>query len=495
MATLLTLFTLLTLLTWEDVGQHCAPPPLPPVTVTSFSGTIRLYRSAVGGSPPPPPGKPLLLLLPWLGAREGGLARYLALYLRRGVDVLVVGTRTCHVLRPRQGQRLAGRLLRLLDHGGDGGTGGGGGGGTGGDGNDGDNGGGNGGGGTGGDNGGSGGTGGDGGGKGGGGTGGDNGGSGGGGGNGGSNGGGTGGDNSGSGGAGGGGNGGSNDGGTGGGGGTSGGGAGLATRPLLVHAISAGAYTFAQVLLLLRRRPRQCQRLAPRFRGIVYDSLVTGGFGDMARGIASTVGTPSLRAAARVGARLYLGVLGWRGELERARGAFASPPLRCPLLLFYSLDDGLSRPAALRALLRGWRAQGIRAHARGWPRSRHAAHLRQHPADYRRALLAFLRSLDGPPPPRPRPAGQTDGEPAPDREAVARRGAALPPRPESSRGLRRRRGDGAVPGGATPRRGAQSRAHGARSTRAAACEPVPAGDAVAEVTRLSPGCAEPRHGV
>ncbi|XP_074996706.1 uncharacterized protein LOC142078075 [Calonectris borealis] len=308
----------------EDEEQHCAPPLLPPVTVTSFSGTIRLYSSATGGSPPPPPGKPLLLLLPWLGARAGGLARYLALYLRHGVDVLVVGTTACHVLRPRQGRRLAGRLLRLLDHGGDGGTGGGGGGGDGGGGIS--------------------------------------------------------------------------------GGGGGGSGTGLATRPLLVHAISAGAYTFAQVLLLLRHRPQQCQRLAPRFRGIVYDSLVTGGFGDMARGIAGAVGTPALRAVAHAGARLYLWVLGcWGGqEYERARGAFASPPLRCPLLLFYSLDDALSRPAALRALLRGWRAQGIRAHARGWPRSRHAAHLRQHPAEYRRALLAFLRSLEGPPPPKAR---------------------------------------------------------------------------------------------
>ncbi|XP_049670475.1 glycine, alanine and asparagine-rich protein-like [Accipiter gentilis] len=358
-------------------GSTAPPPPLPPVTVTSFSGTIRLYSSAVGGSPA---GKPLLLLLPWLGARARGLARYLALYLRRGVDVLVVGTTACHVLRPRQGQRLAGRLLRLLDHGGDGDGG----------------------------EGGSGGVGGDGGGGGGGGDGSGYGDSGGAGGTGGGHCGGNGGDAGGGGGAGGG------NGGVGGGNGGSGaidvsggpgdtggggGGSGLATRPLLVHAISAGAYTFAQVLLLLRHRPRQCRRLAPRFRGIVYDSLVTGGIGDMARGIAGAVGTPYLRALVRAGARLYLGVLGcWGGrEFERARGAFASPPLRCPLLLFYSLDDGLCQPAVLRALLRGWRAQGIRAHARGWPRSRHAAHLRQHPAEYRQALLAFLRSLEGPP--------------------------------------------------------------------------------------------------
>ncbi|XP_056197257.1 uncharacterized protein LOC130150370 [Falco biarmicus] len=316
--------------TGEDVGLHCASPPLPPVTVTSFSGTIRLYHSAIEGSPPAPPGRPLLLLLPWLGARARGLARYLALYLRHGMDVLVVGTTVCHILWPWQGQRLAGQLLRLLDHCGDGGIGGGGGGSNG----------------------------------------------------------------DGSSGCGAGGNGGA--------GGS--GGCGLATRPLLVHAISAGAYTFAQVLLLLHHQPQQCQRLAPRFRGIIYDSLVTGGFGDMAQGIAGTVGTPSLRALVRAGAWLYLRVLGcWGGqEFERARGAFASPPLRCPLLLFYCLDDGLSQPAVLRALLQGWRAQGIRAHAWGWPHSRHAGHLRQHPAEYCRTLLAFLRSLEGPPPTKAR---------------------------------------------------------------------------------------------
>ncbi|XP_065514530.1 glycine, alanine and asparagine-rich protein-like [Caloenas nicobarica] len=489
--------------TGEDEEQPYVPPPLPPVTVTSLSGTMRLYSCSVGGSMLCPlPSKPLVLLLPWLGARGGALARFLSLYLHHGLDVLLVGTSVWHVLWPWHGQRLAGRLLRLLDRGDTGGTGDTGGGGTGGAGSTGGSGG-DGGGDSGGDTGGnagggSGGIGGDGGDDGGtgvtgGGSAGGSGGNGGiegdaGGGEGGTSGiggtgvtgaghsdtgcndgfegdGGAGGNGGGSGGnggiesdAGGGkggtggigrnsgavgsggtsvtggdhgdigwnsgfeGDGGGNDGGTGGaggdggGGGSSGtgdiggpggdgggnsgpGGVGLATRPLLVHAISAGAYTFAQLLLLLQQQPRQCQRLRPRVRGIVYDSLVTGGIGDMARGIASSVHTPSLRPVARAGARLSLGVLGcWGGRaFARARGAFANPALRCPLLLFYSLDDALGRAPALRALLRGWRAQGIRAHARGWPCSPHAAHLRRHPVAYRRALLAFLRSLDGMP--------------------------------------------------------------------------------------------------
>ncbi|CAM4486451.1 unnamed protein product [Lepidochelys olivacea] len=81
-------------------------------TVTAFSRTIRLYSSpAPGGSAP---SRPLVVLLPWFGARPRSMARYLELYLPRGLDVLVVESDLSHFLWPRHGLAYAACVLGLL---------------------------------------------------------------------------------------------------------------------------------------------------------------------------------------------------------------------------------------------------------------------------------------------------------------------------------------------------------------------------------------------
>uniref|UniRef100_A0A8C3HY37 Transmembrane protein 53 n=1 Tax=Chrysemys picta bellii TaxID=8478 RepID=A0A8C3HY37_CHRPI len=60
------------------------------------------------------PSRPLVVLLPWFGARPRSMARYLELYLPRGLDVLVVESDLSHFLWPRHGLAYAACVLGLL---------------------------------------------------------------------------------------------------------------------------------------------------------------------------------------------------------------------------------------------------------------------------------------------------------------------------------------------------------------------------------------------
>ncbi|XP_075772868.1 transmembrane protein 53-B-like [Pelodiscus sinensis] len=257
--------------------------------VTVFSKTIRLHRSPPGSAlAAGAPCRPLVLLLPWFGARPRALARYLELYLPRGLDVLVVESELSHFLWPRWGLAYAARVLRLLQDS-----------------------------------------------------------------------------------------------------------PPCRARPLLVHAVSIGGYTFAQMLVHLSHEPQRHGLLAQRIRGLVYDSLVTGGLADMALGVAQMTVSTAWRPLLAGGTKLYFCLL--RCCTVRyyaaAQRVFLRPPLRCPVLLFHGGEDPLSPPGALQALLAGWRGAGLRVQAHSWPDSRHAAHLRQHPREYQAALQGFLNQL------------------------------------------------------------------------------------------------------
>ncbi|KAJ0069721.1 hypothetical protein NL108_012352, partial [Boleophthalmus pectinirostris] len=54
------------------------------------------------------------------------------------------------------------------------------------------------------------------------------------------------------------------------------------SRPLLVHAFSIGAYTFAQLLVHISRDIQQYESLTRRIKGQVYDSVVAGSLDHMA---------------------------------------------------------------------------------------------------------------------------------------------------------------------------------------------------------------------
>ncbi|KAM3838273.1 transmembrane protein 53-like [Diretmus argenteus] len=59
--------------------------------------------------------RPLLLLLPWLGAKPIAVAKYRDLYLEHGVDVLVVESNVMHFLWPRWGLDYGLEILTVLD--------------------------------------------------------------------------------------------------------------------------------------------------------------------------------------------------------------------------------------------------------------------------------------------------------------------------------------------------------------------------------------------
>ena len=58
----------------------------------------------------------------------------------------------------------------------------------------------------------------------------------------------------------------------------------LASRPLVVHALSLGGYTFAQMLLLMGQDLGRHGSVAQRLRGHIFDSLVVGSLDRMALG-------------------------------------------------------------------------------------------------------------------------------------------------------------------------------------------------------------------
>ncbi|XP_056138507.1 transmembrane protein 53-A [Lampris incognitus] len=58
--------------------------------------------------------KPLLLMLPWLGARPQALAKYCEIYVRAGYDILMVESEVKDFLWPRWGLENGAQLLELL---------------------------------------------------------------------------------------------------------------------------------------------------------------------------------------------------------------------------------------------------------------------------------------------------------------------------------------------------------------------------------------------
>ncbi|KAL3061650.1 hypothetical protein OYC64_009743 [Pagothenia borchgrevinki] len=58
--------------------------------------------------------KPLMLMLPWMGARPQAVAKYCEIYFRTGFDVLVVESKVHEFLWPRWGLDHGKRLLELL---------------------------------------------------------------------------------------------------------------------------------------------------------------------------------------------------------------------------------------------------------------------------------------------------------------------------------------------------------------------------------------------
>ncbi|KAF4020282.1 hypothetical protein G4228_011867, partial [Cervus hanglu yarkandensis] len=169
----------------------------------------------------------------------------------------------------------------------------------------------------------------------------------------------------------------------------------LASRPLVVHALSLGGYTFAQMLLLMGQDLGHHGSVAQRLRGHIFDSLVVGSLDRMALGVSQLMKLQALGPVVRATAMFYFHLCPscTIRHYEAAVAAFWQPPVRPPTLVFYSLDDPLCDSARLQELLAAWQRLGMPVWVQAWATSRHAAHLRQHPLEYSSTLVTFLGRL------------------------------------------------------------------------------------------------------
>ncbi|XP_040895141.1 transmembrane protein 53-A isoform X2 [Toxotes jaculatrix] len=90
------------------------------VTAHRLTKNVTFYMNELASSPSgcqnqaSEDHKPLMLMLPWLGARPQAVAKYCEIYFRTGFDVLVVESEVQEFLWPRWGLDHGKRLLELL---------------------------------------------------------------------------------------------------------------------------------------------------------------------------------------------------------------------------------------------------------------------------------------------------------------------------------------------------------------------------------------------
>ncbi|XP_060778884.1 uncharacterized protein LOC132887427 [Neoarius graeffei] len=166
-------------------------------------------------------------------------------------------------------------------------------------------------------------------------------------------------------------------------------------RPIVVHAISIGAYTFAQHLIHIARDTRRYRGLIDRVRGQIYDSLVFGSLELISAGVSKNLG-PYLESLVKHTILLYLRVFKQQtvDYINASVDVFMNTPVTSPVLHFFCGNDVLSDPEALQNLLEHWRKRGISVMSKKWEESEHTGHLRIHPQEYRAVLEHFLCSLN-----------------------------------------------------------------------------------------------------
>lgn len=167
------------------------------------------------------------------------------------------------------------------------------------------------------------------------------------------------------------------------------------SRPLLVHAFSIGAYTFAQLLVHVSRDAQQYESLTRRIKGQVYDSVVAGSVEHMATGVGKTM-FPRFESLVKKASLTYFGLFKSQtlDLYETSLDVFWNTPVKAPALFFYCKNDTMSDWKNIDELMEHWRSQGISVTGQKWEESRHAGHLRTHPQEYLSTINSFLHSLD-----------------------------------------------------------------------------------------------------
>uniref|UniRef100_A0AAV2KTZ4 Uncharacterized protein n=1 Tax=Knipowitschia caucasica TaxID=637954 RepID=A0AAV2KTZ4_KNICA len=169
------------------------------------------------------------------------------------------------------------------------------------------------------------------------------------------------------------------------------------TRPLLVHAFSIGAYTFAQLLVHVSRDAPQFDSLTQRIRGQVYDSVVAGSVEHMATGLGKTM-FPQFESLIRRASLTYFDLFK-RQTLDYFNtgiDVFWNTPVKAPALFFYCKNDAMSNWETVDQIIDHWAKSGIHVTGKKWEESTHAGHLKRHTQEYLSAIHEFLHSRNFP---------------------------------------------------------------------------------------------------
>ncbi|TWW76414.1 transmembrane protein 53-A isoform X2 [Takifugu flavidus] len=166
------------------------------------------------------------------------------------------------------------------------------------------------------------------------------------------------------------------------------------SRPLIIHAFSIGAFTFAQLLVHVAQDTQKYQPLIQRIKGQVYDSMVVGTLETMAAGLGKTL-FPNLETLVKHASLTYFSLFKSQtvDHFEKGIDVFWNTPVTAPVLLFFCENDLMSNAQMTEELISHWRKRGMDVTAKKWEDSTHASHLKRHPQEYLSHVDRFLCSL------------------------------------------------------------------------------------------------------
>lgn len=166
----------------------------------------------------------------------------------------------------------------------------------------------------------------------------------------------------------------------------------LSTSRFYIHGFSIGAYIYTLVMMELAKGKIKYASITPKIKAQVFDSLVIGGFDSMSTGI-TVIKNPIVKSLTHglFSTYLMLTKRHTKDVLEQAIEHFKHHPIRSPILLYYCLNDPMSKPEAVQEMLNTWQQEyKLDIHVKCWERSIHAGHFQAHPDQYSRTLDAFL---------------------------------------------------------------------------------------------------------
>uniref|UniRef100_A0A8C6SL08 Si:dkey-5i3.5 n=1 Tax=Neogobius melanostomus TaxID=47308 RepID=A0A8C6SL08_9GOBI len=167
------------------------------------------------------------------------------------------------------------------------------------------------------------------------------------------------------------------------------------SRPLLVHAFSIGAYTYAQLLVHMSKDIQQYETLTRRIKGQVYDSMVAGSVEHMATGVGRTM-FPHFESLIKHTSLTYFSLFKRQtlDYFDAGIDVFWNTPVKAPALVFYCKNDALSDWRTIDQLVDYWKQRSINVTEKKWEDSTHAGHLKRHPQEYLSTINTFLHSLN-----------------------------------------------------------------------------------------------------